>query len=127
MFALIMLVLGCVQELEITYYGDGCTDWSFEEGVEPVVVVEKVGDDILMIRKGVAQQCDASFQPEIVAQRSLIQVFEYWEVPEDADDCESCFFPTVQLQSPGKGDYELQWFEGDSSVTPVGFIEVTVE
>jgi hypothetical protein len=121
------LILGCTQEMEITFYADACEDWDFEVEEATQVVAEKSDEGIVFLRKGVTQSCDASFQPEITAQRRLIQVFEDWEAPAEDDDCETCFFPTVVLHDPRAGDYELQWFEGRDSLTPVGFVSLTVE
>jgi len=113
--------------MEITFYADACADWDFETEEENQVVAEKSEEGIMFLRKGVNQSCEASFQPEIVAQRRLIQVFENWEAPAVDDVCETCFFPTVVLHDPRSGDYDLQWFEGRDSLTPVGFVSLTVE
>jgi len=113
--------------MEITFYADACEDWDFEAEESTKVLAEKSEEGILFVRQGVTQICDASFQPEIDAQRRLIQVFEAWDLPQEDDGCETCFFPTVVLHDPRGGDYELQWFEGRESLTPVGFVSLTVD
>jgi len=119
-----VLGIGC-SEVEISYYGEICTEWDFDQAGSAELLLAEQGEDLQFLRPGVERACEASFQPEIEAHGRIIQVFELWEAPEDQDDCVTCFTPIVTLSGlKGWGSYEFQWFEGRESTLPVGVLEL---
>ena len=91
---------------------------------EPVITVNTADNgDILVQREGVMAGCDDRFAPDVIGEGWTIRVFEGWEPGEAADDCESCFAPTVRLMAPPRGKYTVQWFDESSDVLPVETIE----
>lgn len=127
MFLWIALAGGCGGDVGISYYAESCSDWEFDEGEqEPELEVVVEGEEFLFRRVGVEMECNASFQPEIVAQHHLIQVFELWELPDDSEECTTCFTPTVAITDLRRGDYDLQWFEGQSSTLPLGALSLSL-
>ena len=121
-----LLLTGCNQEVQLSYYTDTCTDWDLSK-TEPELWVDKNGVDITLVRMGVDQPFGAKFSPEIQASGWRIQIFEDWdfEATEEDDDV-VCLGPTVVMKDPPEGTYTIQWFPQPNVITPVHTQEVVV-
>lgn len=119
---LFTFLLACAGDVSVGWSTEVCTDWVLDD--EPVVTVNTADNgDILVQREGVMAGCDDRFAPDVIGEGWTIRVFEGWEPGEAADDCESCFAPTVRLMAPPRGKYTVQWFDESSDVLPVETIE----
>ena len=122
-----LLMTGCTQQVQLTYYTDTCQDWDLNNPA-PELLIEEEGQDIALVRMGVEQPFGAKFSPEIQANGWRIQIFEDWtfESDEEATDELLCLAPTVVMKSPPSGTYEIQWFPQPNVITPVHSDEVVV-
>lgn len=119
---LFTFLLACAGDVSVGWSTEVCTDWVLDD--EPVVTVNTADNgDILVQREGVMAGCDDRFAPDVIGEGWTIRVFEGWEPGDAADDCESCFAPTVRLMAPPRGKYTVQWFDESSDVLPVETIE----
>ena len=123
-----LLLAGCTQQVQLSYYTDTCQDWDLTNPA-PELIVEKAGQDVSLIRMGVEQPFGAKFTPEIQANGWMIQIFEDWtfEAEETEDDELLCLAPTVVMKSPPSGTYEIQWFPQPNVITPVHEDTVVVD
>ena len=122
-----LLITGCTQQVQLTYYTDTCQDWDLNN-TEPELLIEEEGQDIALVRMGVEQPFGAKFSPVIQATGWRIQIFEDWtfESEEGESDDLLCLAPTVVMKSPPSGTYEIQWFPQPNVITPVHEDEVVV-
>lgn len=119
---LFTFLLACAGDVSVGWSTEVCTDWVLDD--EPVITVNTADNgDILVQREGVMAGCDDRFAPDVIGEGWTIRVFEGWEPGDAADDCESCFAPTVRLMAPPRGKYTVQWFDESSDVLPVETIE----
>ena len=119
---LFTFLLACAGDVSVGWSTEVCTDWVLDD--EPVITVNTADNgDIVVQREGVMAGCDDSFAPDVIGEGWTIRVFEGWEPGEAADDCESCFAPTVRPMAPPRGKYTVQWFDESSDVLPVETIE----
>ena len=119
---LFTFLLACAGDVSVGWSTEVCTDWVLDDA--PVITVNTADNgDILVQREGVMAGCDDRFAPDVIGEGWTIRVFEGWEPGEAADDCESCFAPTVRLMAPPRGKYTVQWFDESSDVLPVETIE----
>lgn len=115
---LFTFLLACAGDVSVGWSTEVCTDWVLDD--EPVITVNTADNgDILVQREGVMAGCDDRFAPDVIGEGWTIRVFEGWEPGEAADDCESCFAPTVRLMAPPRGKYTVQWFDESSDVLPI--------
>lgn len=119
---LFTFLLACAGDVSVGWSTEVCTDWVLDD--EPMITVNTADNgDILVQREGVMAGCDDRFAPDVIGEGWTIRVFEGWEPGDAADDCESCFAPTVRLMAPPRGKYTVQWFDESSDVLPVETIE----
>ena len=125
---LALLLAGCSQQVQLTFYTDTCQDWDLTNEA-PELIIEAAGEDISLVRMGVEQPFGAKFSPVIQANGWRIQIFEDWvlETEEEEGDELLCLAPTVVMKSPPTGDYEIQWFPQPNVITPVHEEVVVVE
>ena len=121
--AIVVPLMACTQDIQLTYYTDSCHDWDFNNP-SPEMRIERDGADVVIARMGVENDCNASFQPLIKATGWMIQIYEDWEISEPSD-CRMCFAPTVVLESAPNGEYTIQWFD-EPNVIKTAHEEVVV-
>lgn len=121
--AIVVPLMACTQDIQLTYYTDSCQDWDFNLP-NPELRIERDGPDVVVVRMGVENDCNARFQPIIQAKGWKIQIYEDWVVT-DASDCTMCFAPTVVLEAPPNGEYIVQWFN-EPDVIQIAHQEVVV-
>lgn len=115
---LFTFLMACAGDVSVGWSTEVCTDWVV--GDDPVITVNTTDNgDLLIQREGVMAGCEDSFAPDVVGEGWTIRVFEGWELGEAAEECESCFAPTVRLTAPPKGEYTVQWFDESSDVLPI--------
>lgn len=125
MFLVFLLLAGCASEIAIQVETATCTDYDFDSPEADGVEVSELDGDWYVSHKGVFHGCADLFDPEITGKGKVITVHEYWE-SRTTDDCEVCFAPTIVLEQPPAGSYELGWYVGDSS-SPVEVVSFEVE
>ena len=126
MLLLSLLLTGCNQDVQLTYYTDTCQDWDLNNP-EPQLWVEKDGTDITIVRMGVEEPFGAKFVPEIQASGWRIQIFENWSYEAVGDEEDICYGPTVVMKTPPNGTYEIQWFPEPNVLTPLHTETVVVD
>jgi hypothetical protein len=93
-----------------------CSNWDFDDPVEPTMEIESTSTRITVTRLGVYAACDASFSPDIQPDGDHIAIYEAWDENEGDADC--CFSPSVQLDMDRGGKFTIEWFaEGDNTAT----------
>ena len=122
--AFVVPLMACTQDIQLTYYTDSCYDWDFNL-TNPELRIDEDGADVVLVRMGVENDCNASFQPIIQANGWTIQIYEDWVISEDSD-CTMCFAPTVVLKDPPSGDYIVQWFNEPNVIKTAHEEEVVV-
>ena len=107
---LIFITLGCgLGDVVVEIDAPACTDWDFSDGEdrEPEVSVETTESTVLIERAGVFMDCNARFDPDILAEGGLLVVDERWEGEEGP----CCMSPQVLLTMERGGPIEVQWYD----------------
>jgi len=125
MFIALLLIVGCGSEIAIQVETAECTDYDFDAPETESMEVTSVDGDWMVSHKGVFQGCADLFDPDIAGKGKVITVREFWEARTD-DDCTLCFAPTIVLEQPPPGSYEVGWYDGDSS-SPLDVVSFEVE
>ncbi len=125
MYLALLLIIGCGAEIPIAVETAECTDYDFDDPEAESIEASEVDGDWHISHKGVFQGCADLFDPEISGQGKVITVREYWEARTE-DDCTLCFAPTIVLEQPPSGSYEVGWYMGDES-SPIEVVTFEVE
>ncbi len=125
MFLALLLALGCGSEISIVVETAECTDYDFDAPETDALEVTEVDGDWHVSHKGVFMGCADIFDPDISGQGRKITVDEYWDV-RTTDDCTICYAPTIVLEQPPAGNYEVSWYDGTSGAE-VGVLEFEVD
>jgi hypothetical protein len=125
MMLLIALIAGCATDISIQVDTAPCTNYDFDDPDQEGIEVSSLDGDWYVSHKGVFQGCADIFDPEVTGNGRVITVREYWESRTE-DDCELCFAPTIILEQPPSGRYEIGWYVGEDSA-PVDVVEFEVE
>ena len=115
---LLFTLLACNPlELEYSTETQGCQDWDPSSDTESTLNIYKEGEDLLIQRTGVIQNCEADFAPVIEQIDSYkLSIREYWNVSDAAIDCETCLSPTVRMTYPTR-NLEFWWYVGENSIS----------
>ena len=118
MIHLFSLFLACNPiELEYSTETQGCQNWD-PNVAESTLNIYYEGEDLVVQRTGVLQHCESNFNPVIEQQDGYkLTIREFWDIPDTATDCETCFSPTVRLTSYPNRDLEFWWYIGDSAIS----------
>ncbi len=114
MFLALLFLVACGSEVAIVVETAECTDYDFDSPEADSIEVTVVGDDWHVSHKGVFQGCADMFDPDIAGKGRVITVREFWD-PRTEDDCTVCYAPTIILESPPPGSYEVGWYVGESA------------
>ncbi len=114
-FFLLIALAACSDQVSILTETAACEDYNFVDPEVSSVELTQEGEDIHISHTGVFQGCDDLFRPEVEASGKVIFVREFWESRTE-DDCELCFAPTIIIEAPPPGSYEVGWYEGDANV-----------
>lgn len=107
----ILLFVACNQEIQVTPSQDGCTNFDYNNPADPVVDWVAQGDGALVSHQNVLlPESGLSFKPELVIDRGVLSVHEYWEDP--ANEEPFCYVANVLVQGYA-GELEVRWYEGD--------------
>ncbi len=93
---------------------NGCTDYDANNVGDSVLEDETSGSDYVFWRTNVILASDMAFDPTLDQERREITIREYWV--GDGVATETCFEPTVILESPPAGEWTIFWYVGDDSV-----------
>lgn len=107
---LIFLTLGCgLGDVVVDIDAPACTDWEFNNGEDrdAEVSVETTETSVTIERAGVFMDCNARFNPEILAEGGLLVIDERWEGEEGV----CCLAPQVHLTMERGGEIEVQWYD----------------
>ena len=121
----LLLLVSCMESISIQIDTPPCENYDFDNPPEDGIEVHQEGGDWYAYRVGVFQGCDDLFDPDVVGEKRRITVYEYWDARTEAD-CELCFQPTIILEQPGPGTYEISWYEGDQA-EPIDVVTFEVE
>ncbi len=110
----LLLLVGCMESISIQVDTPPCENYDFDNPPEDGLEANLNEGDWQVYRVGVFQGCDDIFDPEVQGNGRSITVREYW-VEQTEDDCELCFFPSIFIQDPASGVYEVEWYEGDAT------------
>jgi hypothetical protein len=125
MFLTLMFLVACGVEIPITVETSACTDYDFDDPEAEGIEVSSLDGDWYVSHKGVFQGCADVFDPEISGQGRAITVREYWDARTE-DDCLLCLAPTIVLEQPPAGTYEVGWYIGESN-SPVDVVSFEVD
>jgi hypothetical protein len=117
------LLLGCAPEVNIVASQGGCTEFDYDNPA-PSELVSEVGEDgtAVVSRTNVLLDAgDYTFEPVIVPDRRLIEVFETWTGAGEGDPF--CFVPSVSLEGL-RGEFELRWYLAEGDVVPFATVEL---
>lgn len=112
---MLLLLWACAPtELNFEAEATGCEnlDFSEEETGESQLKIETDGDDLLISRTFVYQNCDATFTPTYDMDEYQIHIREFWETEDNT--CQVCFQPTVRVLGGASMELEFWWYIGDS-------------
>ncbi len=112
----LLLLVGCTESISIQVDTPPCEDYDFANPPEDGIEVSQEGDDWHVYRVGVFQGCDDLFDPIIEGERNVISVYEYWNERTE-DYCFACFYPTIVIEQPKEGVYEVGWYESGGATT----------
>jgi hypothetical protein len=125
MYLAFLVLLSCGTEISIQVETAECTDYDFDDPEAESFEVTEVDGDWHVSHKGVFEGCADVFDPEISGKGRAITVREYWEARTE-DDCTICYAPTIVLEQPPPGNYEVGWYEGEGA-SALEVIEFEVE
>jgi hypothetical protein len=125
MFLALLLLAACGSEISITVETAECTDYDFDDPQEDLIESVELDGDWYISHKGVFQGCVDLFTPEVAGKGRTITVREYWE-PRTLDDCTLCFAPTIIVEQPPPGSYEVSWYLEDEE-EPIDVVVFEVE
>ncbi len=114
-FLLPALLLGCAPQTLTFVLSEGdCTDVDFNTREDPVLVhdISDAGDIVYL--NYVWLPDDSEMNGEVTSDGRRIDVREAWI--EGSSDTEACFAPTLTLEDPPKGQYQVFWFRDDSDI-----------
>lgn len=121
---LILALFACSGSVTLEPAQDGCSDFDYNDPAESKLVAE-LGDGSAVVRRTnvLLETTGLAFDPEIVPDDRVINVYEAWVVLEETGEGPFCYAPEVQLRE-GSGAFQVRWFleEGDS--TPFDTVEV---
>ena len=110
-------LVGCAtSELEFSTETVGCSNWDFNNPENSYLQILRDGNDVLVSRQGVIQQCDAQFTASYSVDDYKIHIRENWVLPEGNSDCEVCLAPTVRIVDYQEQELEFWWYEGDDNI-----------
>ncbi len=122
---LFLLLAACASDVSIQVETAACTDYDFADPEAEGIEVSTLDGDWYVSHTGSFQGCDDIFTPQVDGAGRAITVREYWDTRTE-DDCELCFAPTIILERPPLGDYEVGWYLGTED-TPVDVVSFEVE
>jgi hypothetical protein len=109
------LFVACAPEVNVTSVQDGCTDFDYDDPApsELVTTVSEDGSAVVSRTNVLLDAAGYVFEPVIVADKRLIEVFEIWTGEGEGEPF--CYVPSIEL-SGLRGEFELRWYlaEGDS-------------
>jgi len=118
-------ILACgTSELDFSPEINGCSNWDFNNPDNTYLQIVRDGNDILISRQGVIQECDAEFTPEYSVDGYKIHVYENWLLSETPSECETCLAPTIRINNYDEQELEFWWFEGSDSI-PFGVVQTS--
>ena len=115
-FILLLLMMSCGQtQVVVDHDLKGCENYDPDNPPEEALAYREGELSIEVYRDGVTQGCSAQFDPDISLEEGVILVREYWE-EDDGESCTTCFNPTIILKDPDPGEYDVEWYLGDSQI-----------
>lgn len=125
MILALFLLIGCGSDVAVLVETAECTDYDFDAPENESMEVTAVDGDWHVSHKGVFHGCADLFDPDISGKRKVLTVREYWEERTE-DDCTVCFAPTIIIEQPPAGSYEVGWYVEDAS-SPYDVVSFEVE
>lgn len=115
---IIALVLACgAGDVTLSTDTPPCEDWDFDNPEDPRLDVYLEGNRVVIQRIGVYHAEDAVFDPEIIADGSVIAIYEGW-ISESGGDPEFCYSPVVYADPERPAKFTIEWFgDGENTVT----------
>jgi len=112
------LVLGCgAGNVALSWDTPPCENWDFDNPEDPSLDVSTDGDRIVIQRIGVYQAEDAVFDPEIIADGSVIAIYEDFNSQSEGE-LDYCYSPVVYADPERAAKFTIEWFEdGANQVT----------
>ncbi|MBO87576.1 MAG: hypothetical protein CL927_19675 [Deltaproteobacteria bacterium] len=117
---------GGAKVLDISVEQQGCE--SLDQGEQPpsALVRKDQGNNITIYRDWVFIASTAEFDPEFAQDGKDITVREYWNDEEGGSGVETCFRPTIVLNNPESGKFNLFWYIGGDG-TPFDNMEIDID
>ncbi|GDX82547.1 hypothetical protein LBMAG42_43580 [Deltaproteobacteria bacterium] len=119
---MIVLLLACVGNPELSPSSQGCTNYDFDEPQDSTVEYSVDGDVADVWRTYVERDnTDDSFEPDLSGEGNVVEVHEKWVAGSDANA--TCLEPHVRIKGFG-APIEVRWFTADNSAVPVDTLEI---
>ncbi len=119
---MIVLLLACVGNPELSPSSQGCTNYDFDEPQESTVEASVDGDVANVWRTYVEREnTDDTFDPDLSGEGNVVEVHEKWIAGSDGTS--TCLEPHVQIKGFG-AKIEVRWFTEDNSSVPVNTLEL---
>ena len=119
---MIVLLLACVGNPELSPSSQGCTNYDFDEPQDSTVEFSVAGDVADVWRSYVEREnADDSFDPDLSGEGNVVEIHEKWVAGSDANP--TCLEPHVQIKGFG-APIEVRWFTADNSAVPVDTLEI---
>ena len=112
--------------LDISVEQTGCESLSQDQDPASVLVRQDQGSNITIYRDWVFISSTAEFDPEFSQDGKDIEVREYWNDDGGSASVETCFRPTIVLNNPDSGKFNLFWYLGDEG-TPFDNMQIDID
>ena len=121
-----LVACGGNKVLDISVEQQGCESLSQDEEPISVLVRKDEGKNITIYRDWVFISSTAEFDPEFVQDGKDIEVREYWTDEGSDTSVETCFRPTIVINDPESGKFNLFWYLGDDG-TPFDNLQIDID
>lgn len=121
-----LVACGGNKVLDISVEQQGCESLNQDEQPASVLVRKDEGKNITIYRDWVFISSTAEFDPEFVQDGKDIEVREYWTDEGSDTSVETCFRPTIVINDPDSGKFNLFWYLGDDG-TPFDNLQIDID
>ncbi len=117
------LLLACVGNPVITTSTTGCTNYDFDDP-KPSAIEASVKDGVADVYRSYVERenLDDAFDPEIVTDGAVIEVFEAWTAGSDGNA--NCLDPHISIEDFG-APIEVRWYTPDDQNVPLDTVTVS--